>query len=417
MLIPLLLIPLISEVFTFLLVSIFLIFIITETNLNISNDKKNLRLAFYVILFLPTYLMLIQQVEYFYISIYIFHLLAFILGSFIIYKGVIKMKNETVERSQFSYINDEKFPFYLLREVATIFFITGISSILFLYNSFSDIKWLLIPVLTVVTVDSMSYFVGSLYGKRKIKLIFSLSPNKSFEGYLAGYFSGVIFFLIINYIFHFPIDNNYWFYFLTVMVPFFAILGDLYASGVKRNYGVDNAKYDLVAFLDSDDIWVQNKLEKQIDVMKKHDIYFCSSSIKRFSGKTPKIKIATDLNYTKINFKKLLIRCYIPLSSVIFNKNKFNFRFDESKDLIAFEDYDSWLKIHKKINFSIKLKSQLVLYRVSDSQISKDKSLRFYQHYKIRNKHINSKLSKIYSCCYIFLMLFHLAFNYLFKKL
>ena len=184
-----------------------------------------------------------------------------------------------------------------------------------------------------------------------------------------------------------------------------------------RNYGVDNAKYDLVAFLDSDDIWVQNKLEKQIDVMKKHDIYFCSSSIKRFSGKTPKIKIATDLNYTKINFKKLLIRCYIPLSSVIFNKNKFNFRFDESKDLIAFEDYDSWLKIHKKINFSIKLKSQLVLYRVSDSQISKDKSLRFYQHYKIRNKHINSKLSKIYSCCYIFLMLFHLAFNYLFKKL
>ena len=71
----------------------------------------------------------------------------------------------------------------------------------------------------------------------------------------------------------------------------------------------------------------------------------------------------------------------------------------------------------KKINFSIKLKSQLVLYRVSDSQISKDKSLRFYQHYKIRNKHINSKFSKIYSCCYIFLMLFYLAFNYLFKKL
>ena len=95
----------------------------------------------------------------------------------------------------------------------------------------------------------------------------------------------------------------------------------------------------------------------------------------------------------------------------------YNFRFDESKDLIAFEDYDSWLKIHKEINFSIKLKSQLVLYRVNDSQISKDKSLRFYQHYKIRNKYINSKFSKIYSCFYIFLMLCHLPFNYLFKKL
>ena len=240
MLIPLLLIALISEVFTFLLVSIFLIFIITETNLNISNSKKNLRLIFYILLFLPTYLILIQQVQYFYILVYIFHFLAFILGSFIIYKGVIKMKNETLERSQFSYINDENFPSYLLREIAAIFFITGISSILFLYNSFSDIKWLLIPVLTVVTVDSMSYFVGSLYGKRKIKLIFSLSPNKSLEGYLAGYFSGVLFFLIINYIFHFPIDNNYGFFFLTITVPFFAIMGDLYASGVKRNYGVNN---------------------------------------------------------------------------------------------------------------------------------------------------------------------------------
>ena len=151
--------------------------------------------------------------------------------------------------------------------------------------------------------------------------------------------------------------------------------------------------------------------------MKKNGIYFCSSSIKRFSGMTPKIKISSDLNYTKINFNNLLIRCYIPLSTVIFNKNDFNFRFDESKDLIAFEDYDSWLKIHKKIDFTIKLKSQLVLYRVSDNQISKDKSLRFYQHYKIRNKYINSKFSKLYSLFYIFLMLCHLPFNYIFKKL
>ena len=184
-----------------------------------------------------------------------------------------------------------------------------------------------------------------------------------------------------------------------------------------RNYGIDNAKYDLIAFLDSDDIWLQNKLEKQIEVMNKHKIYFCSSAIKRFSGKTPKFKSNTDLNFTQINFKKLLIRCYIPLSSVIFSKSNFNFRFDESKNLIAFEDYDSWLKIHKKINYSIKLNSQLVFYRVNDFQISKDKTLRFYQHYKIRNKYINSRFSKIYSCFYIFLMLCHLAFNYLFKKL
>ena len=129
------------------------------------------------------------------------------------------------------------------------------------------------------------------------------------------------------------------------------------------------------------------------------------------------LKKSDRLVSQKINFRKLLIRCYIPLSSVIFNKFKFNFRFDESKSLIAFEDYDSWLKIHKKFNFSIKLNSQLVFYRVNDFQISKDKTLRFYQHFRIRNKYINSRFSKLYSCFYIFLMLCHLAFNYLFKKL
>lgn len=38
-----------------------------------------------------------------------------------------------------------------------------------------------------------------------------------------------------------------------------------------RNYGITQAKYDVIAFEDSDDIWYPTKLEKQMDILMKAD--------------------------------------------------------------------------------------------------------------------------------------------------
>lgn len=43
-----------------------------------------------------------------------------------------------------------------------------------------------------------------------------------------------------------------------------------------RNTGMKNSKGTYIAFLDSDDVWLPNKLEKQYGFLKTHDVVFCS---------------------------------------------------------------------------------------------------------------------------------------------
>ena len=50
--------------------------------------------------------------------------------------------------------------------------------------------------------------------------------------------SGILFYLFINFLFNNPINSFILNLILAFSLPFFAIIGDLYASGVKRNFGV-----------------------------------------------------------------------------------------------------------------------------------------------------------------------------------
>ena len=49
-------------------------------------------------------------------------------------------------------------------------------------------------------------------------------------------------------------------------------------AGLSRNKGIKNSSGSIIAFLDSDDYWVPERLEKQINFMKKNkfDFTFCN---------------------------------------------------------------------------------------------------------------------------------------------
>jgi glycosyltransferase involved in cell wall biosynthesis len=113
-----------------------------------------------------------------------------------------------------------------------------------------------------------------------------------------------------------------------------------------RNLGISNATGSHLAFLDSDDTWHPEKIERQLHFCRQKPrttINHCDEiwikNGKRFNQKLYHQKCGGDL------FQRSLLRCMISPSAVMIKKTllaKYG-GFDE--DLPACEDYDLWLRI------------------------------------------------------------------------
>lgn len=66
---------------------------------------------------------------------------------------------------------------------------------LMIQNVFEGLVWFLIPVSLIICNDIMAYMFGFFFGKTKL---IKLSPKKTWEGYIGGAFSTVVFGFIIS---------------------------------------------------------------------------------------------------------------------------------------------------------------------------------------------------------------------------
>ncbi|MDR2387013.1 MAG: glycosyltransferase family 2 protein, partial [Deltaproteobacteria bacterium] len=129
-----------------------------------------------------------------------------------------------------------------------------------------------------------------------------------------------------------------------------------------RNAGIKAAQGQLIAFLDSDDEWLANKLKAQLDYMKAQAHYQISQCQERWmrSGLrvNPKKKHQKKEGHIFIDSLSL---CLISPSAVILKKSLLDEvgLFDES--LPAAEDYDLWLRI--TLNHPVGLLNQELVIR------------------------------------------------------
>ncbi len=128
-----------------------------------------------------------------------------------------------------------------------------------------------------------------------------------------------------------------------------------------RNIGIKNAKNKWIAFLDSDDLWLENKIENQV-IFHEHnpDILFSHTGENWLrNGKT--IKYPSSLTKPSGEcFLQNISTCKIAVSSIILHKSIFmdiGF-FDEN--LKVCEDYDLWLRISHKYNIGLIEEEQIV---------------------------------------------------------
>ena len=141
---------------------------------------------------------------------------------------------------------------------------------------------------------------------------------------------------------------------------------------VSRNKGIKAANGKYLAFLDSDDWWASQKLEKSLEALEAgadfvyHDLYIVPSSSKKLK------RIKSRQVLTPV-FRDLLINGpTICNSSVVVRRDLMEKigGFSEDKQLVAAEDYEAWLRVSELVDTFVRLPHCLGYYTLGANNLS-----------------------------------------------
>jgi len=156
-----------------------------------------------------------------------------------------------------------------------------------------------------------------------------------------------------------------------------------------RNFGVSNSQYKYVAFLDSDDIWLPNKVVEQIKCINEWNLRFigCGCTNKKYPHKRSVYKISPLL---------LPLKWWPHISTVIMEKNLFFEIGGFDENMRYAEDGDFFMKV-AECNHLYCMKLNLVTTAIQkksnyESGLSSNLRLMYLGELRVINKHLKSVL-------------------------
>lgn len=172
-------------------------------------------------------------------------------------------------------------------------------------------------------------------------------------------------------------------------------------AGAARNKALELASGQYVAFLDSDDIWMPEKIEKQIDLMKKTGTPFSYTAIEMINESDELVKGKRNL-VESCNYQYLLHNTIIATSSVVIDRNQLgDFRMPLRR---GGQDYATWLKLLRGNVVARGINEALVRYRISNHSLSSNKFKSIKQVWEIQTQDegINKVAAAFHVGCFAF---------------
>lgn len=141
-------------------------------------------------------------------------------------------------------------------------------------------------------------------------------------------------------------------------------------AAIARTTAMQLAKGHYMAFLDSDDLWMNDKLEKQLKFMKENNYFFSCTAYEQIDEENRSLnKIINPVK--KCSYNRLLLDCPVGNSTVMYNVEKMG-KF-EVPDIRKRNDDALWLQMLKKEEYIYGFNEVLMKYRIRKNSISSNK--------------------------------------------
>lgn len=163
-------------------------------------------------------------------------------------------------------------------------------------------------------------------------------------------------------------------------------------AGPARNAGIEAAEGRYIAFLDSDDTWLEFKLENQVTFMEEREERFTYGDYAIVNGENGR-PIGRFVTPTSVSYKQLLTRCSIGCSTAAYNQDILGKRYMPA--IRRGQDWALWLALTRDGVEARKYPGCDVIYNKRKGSLSKRKLVKAIDMYRIYT--VEEKIGRLFS--------------------
>lgn len=161
---------------------------------------------------------------------------------------------------------------------------------------------------------------------------------------------------------------------------------------VPRNLGVERASGRYIAFLDSDDMWMPEKLQEQLQYFENEDTRIVFSYYKKIENDGTERKGVVK-SPSRVDYQRLLRGNVIGNLTGIYDTERCGKHFFER---LGHEDYVYWLHILREGGYAVNTQRVHAMYRLTVNSVSRNKMKIFLWDWHIY-RHVE-QLSLLHAC-------------------